>query len=444
MRGYLRDLLHKGYFTIVSPVTGRLLQSGSSLVLADKSVLFSFPEEPTLMLAVGDMSFGYPVCALLLTDLALLLPTIRTDWGFAERHVPLAAAAIQDSGWFPTLATEALTLVLGDTNFAHHTWNQLSALEEFASDAVPAAANFVVTQQPLGPIKDILPWYRDWDFRLVPDTELPLKNGPGKVFSPVGGRFINAALAQRILDYSSTHMSERAREISSSLMRAQGFILWVSVRTRNRTPLNQQQLLDDICGSFLKTYSDGLIVIDGYSLPDDFNSYSAYHRNEGQLVLEADLQAACTLQSSLELQFPGRVHVAVGLTIGDSIALAQHADLYFCHHGTVQHKIGWFTSTPGVVHCNRAMLDAGPAEWVAAQSEVAVQPVYLPSNMVRDRPVTEGVLNNAYAEFSELLHHDNYVVIDVPSVIELVLVCARGVRRTGSTGQSEMGAANSA
>jgi hypothetical protein len=33
-----------------------------------------------------------------------------------------------------------------------------------------------------------------------------------------------------------------------------------------------------------------------------------------------------------------RIHTAVGLSIADSIALTEHADFYFCHHGTVRSR----------------------------------------------------------------------------------------------------------
>jgi hypothetical protein len=47
-----------------------------------------------------------------------------------------------------------------------------------------------------------------------------------------------------------------------------------------------------------------------------------------------------------------------GLGVLDTITLAQLADAYFCHAGTVQHKIGWTANRPGLIHGNRGSRSA--------------------------------------------------------------------------------------
>jgi hypothetical protein len=93
--------------------------------------------------------------------------------------------------------------------------------------------------------------------------------------------------------------------------------------------------------------------------------------------------------------------------------LSRCANVYFCHHGTVQHKIGWFTPVPGVVHCNRAMLAATPAVWVAAQSEIAVPPLYLSPDIIGDADDTAGT----GSEFAHLLRHENYTFMNIPAAV---------------------------
>jgi hypothetical protein len=125
------------------------------LVLVDKTVAFSFPNEPTLLLGIGDLSQGFPISAALLTDRGLLLGLVATDWGFSERHLPNLASVIQAIGWAPAPAMGQLNLVLGDSNFAHHAWNQLSALEELVQDDLPDNVRMISTHQPLGPQGDL-------------------------------------------------------------------------------------------------------------------------------------------------------------------------------------------------------------------------------------------------------------------------------------------------
>ena len=416
VRAYLRDLVLTGSFIITSPVTGDDLKSGSSLLLADKAVLFSFPDEPDILLGIGDMSLGYPICTLLILSQALLLPLAASLWGFEERHIPMAADAIRATGWTPSRADSPPTLVIGDTNFAHHSWNQLSALHELLALDLPPDLTVLATQLPLGPLHSILPELPPWPMTTVLDSALQAQNRTGAVFVPTGGRFITADLRGRICRVARERMSARARAIEAALLAASGPILWVSVRTRNRTPLNQHDVLFGLCRCFLSQQAAGTVLIDGFSLADDHVSYPAFQQKQHDAVLEADRQAADALQQALEEHHPGRTQAAIGLTVPDSIALAQHATFYFCHHGTVQHKIGWFTSVPGVVHCNHSLAQAGPGPWVSAQSEVAVTPTYLPPEMIQDAADTPGI----YAEFGHLLNQENYTIMNIPAAIATV------------------------
>lgn len=416
VRSYLIDLIFQGWFKIVSPVTGRVLRSGSSLVLVDKTVIFSFPDEPALLVGIGDISRGYPICAALLTDRDLLLGLFKSDWGFSERHLPVLAAAIEASGWRPGPAAEGLKLVLGDSNFAHHAWNQLSTLGELAQRGLPDGVGMIVTHQPLGPIKEIFPELAAHALTHIYDFNLEATvNAPGAVFAPVGGSFITAGLVRRLMAYSEARLSPECRKISEALSLVGGPVLWISVRTRNRTPVNQHALLAALGQSFLEAVPNGGIIIDGFSLPVDIEASSPYHRDQDTKVLAEDWVAAEALYQALsEKNAQANVHIAVGLPIADSIWLSRKADIYFCHHGTVQHKIGWFTDTPGIVHCNKRTILENPSPWVFAQSAVAVRPVYINIRFVDD--IDERI--GADVDLSSLLRHENYTITDVRGVVE--------------------------
>ncbi len=413
VRRYLRDLVRQGWFAIVSPTTGRRLQSGCSLLLVDKTVVFSFPDEPALLLGVGDLSLGYPICAALLTDRALLLGLVATDWGFSERHLPGLASVIDATQWTPGPATTGLQLVLGDLNFAHHAWNQLSALDELVPQGVPDGLTMVATQEPLGPIQDLFPDLAKWPLTYTHDTELQALNAPGALFAPVGGRKISAGLTERLTAVADANGTAAGQAIVATVAGARGPVLWMSVRTQNRTLTNQHAVLTALGAAFLQSAPDGIIVIDGYSLTADLARYPRYHQDMAHKIAAEDRVAAEAVRDALAAAgSAGRVEIAVGLTILDSIALARHASIYFCHHGTVQHKIGWFHSVPGLVHSNRTILAHTPGAWVAAQSAVALPPAYVSPQLVSDDEVPAGV--HAYGH---LLRYENYTIIDIPATI---------------------------
>ena len=85
-----------------------------------------------------------------------------------------------------------------------------------------------------------------------------------------------------------------------------------------------------------------------------------------------------------------------------------------CHHGTIQHKIGWFHKINGIVHSNIDVLITNPAQWVKEQSEVALLPYYLPSEFIKS------VENTSLSEFNSLLHHDNYFIENVNGISNMI------------------------
>ena len=378
VRRYLRDLVKQSWFEIVSPASGRTLRSGCSLVLSDKAVVFCFPEEPTLLLGVGDLGQGFPICAALLVDRGLMLATAATDWGFSERHLPELAALIQATGWMPGPVVGTLKLIVGDANFAHHARNQLAAIEALLQGERSDGIGLVTTELPFGPLPEIFPELATWTLTGAPNNGLQALNGPGALFAPAGSRAITAPLVRRLLAFAETRQSAQGRAIRAALSAVAGPVLWVSLRTQSPTPTNQHEVLAALGRCFLRAAPDGAIVIDGPPRPEG-------PRDGDAGLLRRDRGAAEALRAALENggRAP-RVHVAVGLTITDGILLSRQASVYFCHHGTPQHKIGWFRSVPGTMHGNRASLRPDVAAWVAAQSAVAIQPHCLPLDLVAD------------------------------------------------------------
>jgi hypothetical protein len=287
----------------VSPSAGRILRSGCSLVLVEGnlfSVVFSFPEEPALFLAVGDLSQGFPLCAAILTVRELLLELVVTPWGFSERQLANFADVIEATGWAPGPVAGVVNLVLGHPNFAHHAWNQLSALEEMVGGDLPYGIRMVATHQPFGPIHEIFPELIHWPLLCTPVTGLQALNAPGALFVPVGGREIQASLVKRLLTFAETRTSAQCRAIRAAVSSVRGPVLWISVRTRNRTATNQHAVLTTLGNSFLKAAPNGAIIIDGFSLADDHAKQSPYYGFTDYLgVVEEDQAAAEALLRAL-------------------------------------------------------------------------------------------------------------------------------------------------
>ncbi|MHB2208475.1 hypothetical protein [Methylobacterium sp. CM6257] len=435
VRRYCHELITTGSFTLVSPITGAPIRSGSSFILKDKATLYCFPDEPDLWIGTGDLGRGYPICAAIFTRQRLWLEIERTDWGFSPKHYDEALREIRARDWEPTASDSPAILVTGDSNFAHHAWNQLSSLEDLVRFKIPLGPReLIVSNTPLGPVEKIFPELNFSSIDRVKDAELPNYNRSGRTLVALAGYRLQRSLVQRILGSAADVITPAAQHLDTELSNVAGPILWMSVRTRNRTPTNQQELLSHIGAAFLSRFDDGAIVIDGHSFSVDWEQLPERDRDRDRAIAAEDKQTAEAVRKAIEETCFGRrstVLLAVGLSISDSILLAQRASIYFCHHGTVQHKIGWFTDCPGMVHTNRSMTAVNPAPWVAAQSQIATTPTYLPLSLIQDEE--PGVRT----EYGELLHHENYKITDINEAAALfVEFLERTLSRSPERGQA--------
>lgn len=408
VRRYCADILTKGCFEVVSPLTGEIVQSGTSLVLTDKTVVFSFPEAPTLFIGSGDLGRGYPLCAAIVLEPPVWIELERTDWGFGRRHLEEFFALVERLAWRPSTPNEPLLIVTGDSNFAHHAWNQLSPFHDLAN-AGWRLGDFalVATHLPLGPLHTFFPEIELARPVHTSDSRLSECNRLGQTCITLGGERLQIGLTKRILEADPPLYTSRTWHIKENISGERGPVLWMSVRTRNRTLTNQVDVLVSIGEAFLSLAPNGSVVIDGHSISGD---QEAEGHEAAASIVALDLQVADVIAERLRkggAKARHRIYLAVGLPIIDSIWLSQSASIYFTHHGTVQHKIGWFNATPGMIHCNLEILATSPATWVAAQSEIAICPQYIAAHLVTD--AAEGPTD----PFGELLKTNNYTITNI-------------------------------
>jgi hypothetical protein len=130
-----------------------------------------------------------------------------------------------------------------------------------------------------------------------------------------------------------------------------------------------------------------MILFDGFSPPDDWGqSESAdiefYRTAAHKSINEIDATIADIAGRRAPSESQRLVNMG-GWGILDSIAIASLATCYFCHVGTVQHKIGWTTDVPGIIHANRRIISRKSPVWYApARLEGGAMPKAIPAKMV--------------------------------------------------------------
>jgi hypothetical protein len=180
----------------------------------------------------------------------------------------------------------------------------------------------------------------------------------------VAGRVVMRSVRERVQCVAALRASQPAQQFVAAVEAAGRKLIWLTVRAQGRTAVNLFDALLLIAEALLRDERFG-IVLDGYSRPNDYAANHDYDRRtaEGAIAREQALAHALTaeLANRLGAAIQQRIFVGIGCDLLDSIHLATQCCAYLAHHGTLQHKIGYFTTVPGLVHANPGILASDPA-----------------------------------------------------------------------------------
>jgi capsular polysaccharide biosynthesis protein len=335
------------------------------------------------LLLPGYLGAGHELEAIYLIQEQVLLhfpcSLAGADW-FMQVINALLPELLRMPAVLPELVQAPLQLrIEGHPNFAHCLLNTYTCLEEL-SQAQNLPIVEVVGNQPFGPMQQIFP---EFQWRSIADLaqpvdqifELPLSQRPD---------LINLSLRQRIRNYAAIQSSDMANLIIPELKQwkdAGGWILWVSLRTRGAHAVGLEDILIRWLKELVGFNQYPLLLLDGFSLQAGHTLDDRLYGASIAELIEEEKQQAEKISNIIKFaDLPIRVIPAIGLPLVDSIALTAWVDFYFCHQGTIQHKIGWFQdSIPGVVHSNQVRTKTGPHSWGGLGG---VNPEWLPRHFI--------------------------------------------------------------
>jgi hypothetical protein len=391
----------------------RDLTSGDSYLLKDKAVIYFFRESGAYAVIAANLAHGFPLLGLVDVRGELCYNLGDPTWGVRRDHLEQFSNVLATYHRDERLAPCPF-LVTGNQNFAHVVWNQLGPLEKILAEPFVEGTRLLVTQEPLGPLPELIRGLPASIVDREADYNLEKANAnPAASFISVGGSLITQALRERLVGQFVSQLSPAATELRRELAGRRVVIL--TLRSHNRTATNQADTLVALAEQILAEFPDARILLDGHSLPADRLTSLTFHKPHHDSVLEAQRSLAHEIRARLPRRSDAKVVSAIGLDIRESIALGETGRFYFAHHGTVQHKIGWFHRVPGVVHSNPKILALDPAFWVQDQSEGTIRPVYLPIEHVRAEDFAGD------SAFSAALHHENYAFVSVPATVDFVM-----------------------
>jgi len=416
-RRYQRSVLRRGGLRLLSPKTGEPVLATESVAINGKT-FYRFVEAERAgtpieyFVIASRIRFGFPLVGLFVPEKNVLL-----SWEHGGKHAVtnrhLTALTEARSAQHPSVRiSEAPVILMGHTSFAHHLWNELSALDTIIrSDCLPPASAILVAREPLGKIEEIFPELLGCQITRV-DPGPPLCGfRTGGLFVNLGALCIPEQLRRRMVAFAQSRSSAAARAIIAELPQIGGPIFWISVRTQNPTLTNQHDVLVRVACLLLHRYGNCGIVFDGFSLPEDWmRTAEDMQTTYARLASESHKASEAIIASIRALSPPGPrqlVTSIAGMSLLDCFAIAQCATVYLCHEGSIQHKIGWTANVPGIIHGNRRVSADGLVARHSARLENGLAPLITPREMLAD--VVTG-------------HKErNYVCIDPPEFSRFVL-----------------------
>jgi len=410
-RRYQFDTLARNGLKIISPISGEIIISRRSVAVRGR-IFYHFREAVEYYVVSSRIRLGYPLAAIFVPEANVLLrwePGGRR--GIQNTHLRTLIELVGKEPISLPSPAAIPVIVLGHRNFAHHLWNELSAIQSLVTRPLHSMPfEMMVTREPLGAIDKIFPELAGRTItRLGAAAELS-GNDPAKLFVNLGGYRISSGLRTRIASHAAASATADTNLLIKQLREHCSPVFWLSLRTQRPTFVNQADVLQSLAVELLDSFPSCGILLDGFSLPADWGATGS--RNAGKYMAAAaatreDIEVA--IQGILRERggSPQRMIVNIGgIGILDSIALAQLADAYFCHVGTVQHKIAWTTNRPGIIHGGRDMLAGNPAEWHASRLEDGYTPVQINAELVEDLDPES--------------REPNYRAVDCPRLAEFV------------------------
>lgn len=302
-------------------------------------------------------------------------------------------------------------------HFAHHLWNELSGLERLASkNLIDKIDEFIILNQPIAPITRIFD-----EINTMKKTISTDRYTQDEIISYIyenncfvfraGSIYITESLVRRIHE---ALISITRREVLDEIkaIRTKHFpIVWFSLRTDYRVWIGQAEGISSIINELNKKYPDLGVIFDGFSLPYQTHDKGLIDYLNHHAALQREEMSVITKKINSQIVWYDKI----GIPVSESILWSFIIDAYVCHHGSIQHKIGWIANKPGVIHVNKFWAVQEKQDQTIWARENAVVPITVYDNN------TEEIL--AQKDHNDLRDDLNNYTCDWKQIYDAIETC---------------------
>lgn len=405
-------IIKDGYAYAVCPISGKILKSNQSILVEYSVVFYRFTGAIVFYLITGNLGAGLIKDSLYFPSYNLLVRYENEYYGFHPKHLTHLKAIILSNSlaffhyFYNQNKVNKVCLLIGHSNFAHYLWNELSGLYRLKqNNLLKNIEQFFVLREPLGSISQIFPEISIEKIRylepertlktlnvsvLHPNQSLPLEvfttiAEQNNFFVNVGDKFIPNGLTRTIYRIALQNTNIEVKKKIKSAKSTCFPLLWISIRTQDRTWLNQVEGLTQIINSLAQKFPKLGVVFDGFSLPADYilNSIDLDEQSLEMQLVKTEKEIVNKICQ--EINFSVKIFNIIGCSMFEANLWANAIDLYLCHFGTLQHKVGWLAIKPGLVHSNQAISSSQSSQDRTYQvREFGIPAKFINSSQIRD------------------------------------------------------------
>jgi tetratricopeptide (TPR) repeat protein len=383
------------YIYAICPWTGEVLRSNCSFaprVINSQYVFYRFVGKEVFYVATGRQWLGFPKVCIYFPKIDFIFfydhLYFREEDEITELKIHLV------SNWQPVAAyisrghdRKTTTLINWD-HFAHSLWNELSGLERLVKDKDLLTQNnlsFTIVAEPLGSLEDIFPEISSQQTKRIQENQLTKEILQNNLFvTRVGYNFIQEDLVARTYKTAIKQCSQSLIKEVEVARNKHSLLLWISIRLGDRTWVSQTEGIIQIICALQKDFPDLGVVIDGFSLNNGFKSSPWLIKN-----IHRETEVVNHIRAAVPST---KIYDTIGCMLYQSLVWANAVDCYIAHHGTIQHKIGWFANKPGVVHSNKYVINGEKKYYdnpslglpAAGVRENCILPTYIDQKYVTD------------------------------------------------------------
>ena len=376
----------------VCPFTGRFLTSRHSL-LANINVIFYRFESVQIFYVITAGLDGFRKNAIYFPEQNLIVTTGKS-WSFEEADlIELQARMVCNfdacyrylSNY--EVSAQKVAVCIGFFHFAHHLWNELPGIGRLVRKGmIKSIDKFIVLREPLGDIRQIFP-------EILVD-KVAQKADTASIFEDittnnyfvvrVGGYTITSDTVRRVYKVAKANCRPETLDKVQHASQQHSPLLWIGIRVGSRTWVNQVDGLARLIDALHTEFPRLGVVFDGFSLPADKSGESSDNQEYGDILRQENRVVSGIVErlKPHDREPPGIFNI-VGSSIYDANVWAHAINFYVSPYGTLQHKVGWLASKPGIIHANTTVLE-NQAKYVWAAVENAIKPRYVGRAAVSD------------------------------------------------------------